>query len=178
MQLRLPFPRPAPAAPRRSRGSSGGRGQSLVEFGLVLPVLLAFLGLTIDFARVYQAWITLESATRDAAEAAATSSPTSGDAQTQAQKTICLQTQSVPGFLRSAEAAPADVEQCVAPVVTVVSFDLSTTAPGYMDGHPIGTATVEARLPFSPIIAWPLITQGGQWTIVTRSTFSISQGRT
>ena len=149
----------------------------MTEFALLLPVLLGFLGLTIDFARVYQAWITLESATRDAAELAATTAASSATATTMARKTVCLQAQNVPGFTRSALASPSDIEQCTAPVVTVVTFNLSTTAPGASTPYPIGTATVESRLPFSPIVAWPFITQNGTWTIVTRATFSVAQNR-
>ncbi|MCI0346781.1 MAG: pilus assembly protein [Chloroflexi bacterium] len=149
----------------------------MAEFGLLLPVLLAFLGLTIDFARVYQAWITLESATRDAAEYAATAASSSSNATTIAKKTICLQSQDVPGFTRSGLASPDDLEQCTAPNVSVVTFTLSTTAPGASTRYPIGSATVQASLPFSPLIAWPFITQGGSWTIVTQATFSVVQGR-
>ena len=47
------------------------RGQSLVEFALVLPMLLILLLGVADFGRVFQAGITLEAATRNAAEAAA-----------------------------------------------------------------------------------------------------------
>jgi len=138
--------------------------------------MLAFLGLTIDFARVFQAWITVESATRDAAELAATQGTSLTDARTLAQKTVCLQSQDIPGFQRGGSPAPADVEQCAAPTVSVV-FDLSPAAPGASDEHPIGTATVETRLPFSPLFAYPFITQNGVWTIVARETFSIVQGR-
>ncbi len=47
------------------------RGQSLVEFALLLPLLLIIaLGVT-DFGRVFQAGIVMESATRAAAEAGA-----------------------------------------------------------------------------------------------------------
>jgi Flp pilus assembly protein TadG len=165
-----------PATARVSRHARG-RGQSITEFALVLPVLLAFLGLTLDFARVFQAWITLESATRDAAEAAATTAATSGQALTTAKRTVCLQAQNVPGFTRSTLPSPNDVEQCTAPVVSIVSFSLSTTAPGASTAHPLGTATVEARLPFSPLLAYPFITQNGSWTIITRASFSIMQGR-
>lgn len=149
----------------------------MAEFALLLPVLLAFLGLTIDFARVYQAWITLESATRDAAEYAATSGTSTTDATTKAKKTICLQSQDIPGFTRSGLASPSDVEQCTAPNVSVVSFGLSTSGGGASQDYPIGSATVQASLPFSPIIAWPFITQNGTWTIFARATFSIVQGR-
>jgi hypothetical protein len=167
---------PTPATPKRSRRSSRGRGQSLAEFGLVLPLMLAFLGLTIDFARVFQAWITVESATRDAAELAATDGTSQADALTMARRTICLQAQDIPGFQRSGSPAPADLEQCSAPNVSV-TFSRSESAPGASPAHPIGTATVETRLPFSPLFAYPFITQNGVWTIVARESFSIVQGR-
>jgi len=47
------------------------RGQSLVEFALVLPMLLILLLGIADFGRVFAAGITMEAATRNAAEAAA-----------------------------------------------------------------------------------------------------------
>ncbi len=47
------------------------RGQSLVEFALVLPMLLVLLLGVADFGRVFQAGITIEAAARNGAEAAA-----------------------------------------------------------------------------------------------------------
>jgi hypothetical protein len=47
------------------------RGQSLVEFALVLPMLLVLLLGIADFGRVFDAGITMEAAARDGAEAAA-----------------------------------------------------------------------------------------------------------
>jgi TadE-like protein len=47
------------------------RGQSLVEFALTLPLLLVLLLGVADFGRVFAAGITLEAASRNAAEAAA-----------------------------------------------------------------------------------------------------------
>ena len=47
------------------------RGQSLVEFALVLPMLLVMLLGIADFGRVFAAGITMEAAARNAAEAAA-----------------------------------------------------------------------------------------------------------
>jgi len=52
----------------RSRSS---RGQALVEFGLVLPLLLIFLLGVADFGRVFTAGIAEEAAARNGAEAAA-----------------------------------------------------------------------------------------------------------
>lgn len=47
------------------------RGQSFVEFALVLPMLLVLLLGIADFGRVFQAGIVVEAAARNAAEAAA-----------------------------------------------------------------------------------------------------------
>lgn len=51
--------------------SRSARGQSLVEFGLILPILLIMLLGVSDFGRVFQAGIVNASAARAAAEAAA-----------------------------------------------------------------------------------------------------------
>jgi Flp pilus assembly protein TadG len=153
------------------------RGQSITEFALVLPVMLAFLGLTLDFARVFQAWITLESATRDGAEAAATNAKTAAEALDWAQRTVCLQAQNIPGYRKSTLTSPDDVELCAAPTVTVVSYTLSTSAPGASNKNPLGTATIQTRIPFSPLFAYPIITQNGTWTVTSQASFSIIQGR-
>ena len=47
------------------------RGQSLVEFALIVPILLTLFVAIADFGRIFQAGIAIEAATRDAAEAAA-----------------------------------------------------------------------------------------------------------
>jgi hypothetical protein len=62
---------------KRSRGAihisrtRSERGQGLVEFGLVLPLLLVFLLGVADFGRVFADGIALEAAARNSAEAAA-----------------------------------------------------------------------------------------------------------
>ena len=151
----------------------------MAEFAILLPVLLAFLGLTIDFARVFQAWITLESATRDAAEYAASTGTGSTDALTKAQRTVCLQSQNIPGFRRSALASPNDVNQCTSPTVTIVSFATSTDpAVGASTRNPIASVTVRSTVPFSPLFAYPFITNNGTWTVTSQVSFSVSQGRT
>jgi hypothetical protein len=164
-------------AARPSRRACRARGQSIAEFAILLPLLLAFVGLSIDFARVFQAWITLESATRDAAEAAATDSVDGANALVLARKTVCLQSQTIPGFQRSGAPSPGDVESCVWPNVSVVSFDRSPDAVGGSTLYPIGTATIRSQLEFRPLFAYPFITQNGAWTISTQSSFSIAQGR-
>lgn len=150
----------------------------MAEFAILIPVLLAFLGLTIDFARVFQAWITLESATRDAAEYAASTGTSSSDALTKAQRTICLQSQNIPGFQRSGLASPNDVNQCTRPTVTIVSWSTSTDpAVGASTRYPIGSVTVRATVPFSPLFAYPFLTNNGTWTVTSQASFSVAQGR-
>lgn len=69
--MHRPIPPPQRASVGRTVRRRGSAGQSLVEFALVLPLLL-FLFLAIaDFGRIFVALITVESATRDAAEAVA-----------------------------------------------------------------------------------------------------------
>jgi TadE-like protein len=57
--------------PGAERAERSLRGQSLVEFALVLPMLLVLLLGIADFGRVFSAGITLEATARNAAEAAA-----------------------------------------------------------------------------------------------------------
>lgn len=151
----------------------------MAEFAILLPVLLAFLGLTIDFARVFQAWITLESATRDAAEYAASNGTSSSDALTKAKRTVCLQAQNIPGFQRSGLASPNDVNQCTRPTVTVESYASSTDPNvGASTSHPIVSVTIRSTVPFSPLFAYPFLTNNGTWTVTSQVSFSVSQGRT
>jgi hypothetical protein len=52
-----------PFAARRARR----KGQTLVEFGLTLPILLMLIWGIIEFGRIFQAWLTLQNAARAAA---------------------------------------------------------------------------------------------------------------
>jgi len=56
--MRLPSPL------RRGRRSRHSRGQSLVEFALVLPLILMLTLIALDFDRVYLGWINLQSMAR------------------------------------------------------------------------------------------------------------------
>ena len=150
----------------------------MAEFALLLPVMLAFLGVTIDFARVFQAWITLDSATRDAAEYAATNGTDSNDALSKAKLTICTQSQNIPGFRRSTMASPNDVNQCLSPTVTVVSWSTTTSGTaGASPSYPIATVTIQSTVPFTPLFAYPFLTRNGTWTVTSQATFSIAQNR-
>ena len=62
--------------------------------------------------------------------------------------------------------------------MTVVSFGLSTDpAVGASTRFPIGSVTVRATVPFSPLFAYPFLTNNGVWTVTSQATFSVSQGR-
>lgn len=77
-----------PADGRRRDRHPRRRGQSLVEFAIVLPILLFLTVIALDFGRVYLGWINLQSMSRIAANLAA-NNPTAwqggGDAAVQAK---------------------------------------------------------------------------------------------
>ena len=81
---------PSPGIRRRASSTDRRRrrGQSLVEFAIVLPILLLLTLIALDFGRVYLGWINLQSMSRIAANLAA-NNPTAwqggGDANVQAK---------------------------------------------------------------------------------------------
>jgi hypothetical protein len=56
---------------RKVSGRERSRGQSLVEFALIFPVVLLLTLIAIDFGRIYLGWINLEQMARIAANHAA-----------------------------------------------------------------------------------------------------------
>jgi Flp pilus assembly protein TadG len=150
---------------RRSR-----RGQSLVELALILPFLLAFAGAATDFARVYQASMTLESGVRNAAEYVATNSLNATAADTDARRVVCLEARVAPGFTPGT--GPNPNENCTAPVVTISDFSVTTLA----SGDQMGSVHVRATLPFNTVFPYPLLPHGG-WTLQADTTYSVLRGR-
>jgi Flp pilus assembly protein TadG len=148
------------------------RGQSLVELALILPILLTMMGAAVDIARLYQGWITLESATRDAAEYAATSS-TLATVAADTKRIVCTETAAVSGFA----APPGNPTACTSPAVSQTLALSTLPSDGASTKYPIGTATVTATLPFRTFFGYPLFTQGGAWTLTSSQTFSVIQGR-
>lgn len=156
------------------KGDRARRGQALAEFALILPILLALVGAGVDFARGYAAQMTLQTAARNAAEAAAydTTVTTAALATTKARAVVCTEAQRLPGFIAG---AGGNVATCTQPAVSV-TWTSSTTAPGANERYPLVTVTVTASLAFDTTIPWPLLPNGA-WTLGTTESFSIMQGR-
>ena len=57
-----------PDRPTRRPRRFADRGQSIVEFALVVPILLMLVVAIADFSRLYSAMVAIESATREAAD--------------------------------------------------------------------------------------------------------------
>lgn len=67
------------ATGRTPRVRSRRRGQSMVEFALILPLMLGFLVIAADFGRAYTAYLTISSAAREGATYASRSSANAAD---------------------------------------------------------------------------------------------------
>jgi Flp pilus assembly protein TadG len=154
---------------RRDRGRS--RGQSVVEFAILVPIMLALTGVVIDFARAYQAWENLESASRAAAESLATSDSldptTSANANTKAKAIVDIET-------GQSYNTASSLGSCSNP--TVHATYSTSTDPGGSSAL-VGTAFVEACTPFRPLFSYPFLTSNGVWRLQSSKTFSIIQGR-
>jgi len=164
---------PSPRAVLVNRIKKRSRGQSLVEFALILPILLTLTGAAIDVARVYGGWVALEGASRDAAEQVATDTTitTLAGAQAKAKTIVCTQLASSVGFV-----APAgNPSACTSPAV-VTTWATSTATPGSTK-YPLVTVTVTTTLPFRTLFAYPLLTQNGAWNLGSSQSYSILQGR-
>ncbi len=154
---RTPLPR------RLFRRSERTRGQSLVEFALILPLMLTLFGASVDFARLYKGWIDLQASTRAAAEYVAATYDLQGRTpQAVAQSMVCTQ---VTGN-----------SSCTSPTVTA-TLTTSATMPGATSDNPIGIATVTASMPFRTLFSYPLLTQNGVWMLGASATFTVVQGR-
>jgi Flp pilus assembly protein TadG len=58
----------------RNKNSSGHKGQALIEFALILPLLFLLVVNVVNFGGLFSAWVTVTHATRSAAQLAATGS--------------------------------------------------------------------------------------------------------
>ena len=155
--------------PRRRRNP---RGQAMAEFAIILPILLALVGGGIDFARAFEGAMTLQSAARNAAEAAAYTSLSLSQAETNARAVMCAETQRLAGFVAG---SGGNVATCTNPAITV-TYATDPTAPGANVRYPLVTVSVTTSLAFDLLVPWPLLPNGA-WTLGTTQSFSIMQGR-
>ena len=178
------------------------RGQGLVEFALILPIMVAFLGISIDIARLYFVWIDVESATRHAAQWIATDpgyTTTGGYYDSADTANYCGQPGVAAGF--PCTDAPGTDAKTVLDREVKVTFTKVTSAPtcatvtvptvyaviqdspsvaetdGASAAYPIATAKVIACLPFRSFFSYPVLTQNGAWHIAIERTFSVQVGR-
>jgi Flp pilus assembly protein TadG len=147
------------------RHRSRSRGQSLVEFALIVPILLTLLGETLDFARVYEVRVKLEAATRDAAEYAATDMTATSAALvlTRARKVVC--------------AAFGEPATCTSPSVTVVTYTSSTIAPGATTQYPLATVKLTSTIVFHTLLPYPFVTVDGATTLSATNQYAVLRGR-
>lgn len=148
------------------------RGQSMVEFALVLPILLLLTLIALDFGRVYLGWINLQNMTRIAANFAA-NNPTAwtgtGDATTQLQ-------------YKNQVLADASASNCVLPTdaggVTKVPPPTFTDANG--DGTPELGDTAQVGITCKFGVITPVISNilGGQVNVSSSSVFPVKSGMT
>jgi len=141
---------------------------------LILPFLLAFAGGATDLARAYQAWLTIESAARNAAEYTATNSVDAASALVDAKQIVCQESQHIPGFTKGSP--PNAVNNCTSPAVTVPSFVISTTQTGATTANPIATVHVHVALAFNTLFPYPFVPHDG-WTLKGDATYAVVRGR-
>jgi Flp pilus assembly protein TadG len=98
------------------------RGQAVVEFALVAPVLIAIALGVVDFGRVYAAAVTVESAAREAADYGSWHLYETGW-QSEATRRACAAASVIDGYVGA-----ADGTSCTNP--TVIMFSNETTASG------------------------------------------------
>lgn len=143
---------------------------------LILPFLIAFAGGATDMARAYQAWLTIESAARNAAEYVATN-PADTDAAlalADAKEVVCQESQDAPGFTPGNGANA--IKNCTSPVTTVPSFTVSTSQTGASAANPIATVHVQVTLPFNTLFPYPLMPHDG-WTLTADAHYAVVRNR-
>ena len=141
---------------------------------LILPFLIAFAGGATDLARAYQAWLTIESASRNAAEYVATGSADAATALTDARHVVCQESQDAPGFTQGSP--PDAILNCTQPTVTVPAFAISYSQTGASATNPIATAHVRVTLPFNTLFPYPFVPHDG-WTLTADSTYQVVRNR-
>jgi Flp pilus assembly protein TadG len=152
-------------------GRRRARGQAVVEFAILLPVLLGLAGASSDFARIYQKDISLSAATRDAAEFVATNrSLTITQANAAQAAADVLNAQLGAGTFTAVSTLTCDTPQVQA------TYSSNSGAAGATYTYPLGTATVTACLPFQTLFRYPFVPSEGL-VIRASARFEVLQNR-
>lgn len=166
----------------RLRLRRDSRGQSLVEFSVVLPVLLALAGVVIDVSRLYGGWTGLESATRDAAQYLARSDPdplspdyTWHGVDADLKAVYLLDQATGEAFSRST--TQGALPDCSEPSVTTTYVQSTSIAGGGSVANPLSTATVMTCMPFRTLFAYPFLTTDGAWILRSEREITMIVGR-
>ena len=189
----------------KGRSRRTRRGQSLVEFALVLPVLLAITGVVIDASRVYFQWVDLESATRDAAQYIASDPGLIVSGGTYLSGGGYYDPNDTANYCgvdpwTTCTVAPARDAKAVVDRETKRTFAASSTqteaacsahptvwavlqhpdtskAVGGNASYPVATVRVTACLAFRTLFSYPFISTDGAWMLRTDRTFTTIVGR-
>lgn len=147
------------------------RGQAVVEFAILLPVLLGLAGASTDFARIYQQDISLSAAARDAAEFVATNRSQTITAANAGQAAADVMNSQIGAGTFTA----VSTLTCTTPQVQV-SYSTSSSATGATGKYPLGTAIVTACVPFQTLFRYPFVPSDGL-VIRTSARFEVLQNR-
>ncbi len=150
--------------PRPRSGSQRSRGQSLVEFSLVLPVMLLLVLFGLDFGRVFLGWVQLNNVVRDAANFAA-ENPT-------AWNTVNPNTAVQAQYLSLVQNEAAGINCTLPSPIPSPAFSGGSNAP-----QPIGTP-VFVRIPCSFTLITPVIGSmfGGSLPVAASASYPTRSG--
>jgi Flp pilus assembly protein TadG len=133
---------------RRARGI---RGAELVEFALVLPLLLVVFAAIIDFGFLFQRYLVVTNAAREAARMAALPGYTTSDVQDRARQYVLTGlglASDPPGYQANVQAGTAGAPAYAVRTVTVqLTYNYLVLGPimSLVGGGPFGEITLTAR---------------------------------
>jgi Flp pilus assembly protein TadG len=149
------------------------RGQSVVEFALVLPLMFLLLMAIVDFARIYTTMIAVESGAREAADYGAFGSQRwqavkVDDTVEEMERRACIATSNLPDYV-------GDVTTCTNP-----SFEYELVEEWSIDGLPCDDplratpcrVTVTLTYDFSVFVPFRFEIMGVEYGIPSSITFS------
>ena len=160
-----------PGAALRRHVETRTRGQSLVEFALVLPIILLLTAIALDFGRVYLGYVNLQNMARIAANFAA-NNPTAWTGSSTEQ--VKAQTKYQNQILADAAATNCDLP--------TVSGKKTASAPVFTDANGDGlpqigdTATVSLSCTFGVITPFISNVLGGTLQVSASAVFPVKSG--